>query len=288
MTEAATPAEKRRALLRICFAFAKIGLAIYVGLLAALYFCQRQLEYVPVTISAGTPKEHGVPEMSVVTVTTPDNLSLAGWFAPPRAGNDKVVVMFHGQGIHIGYDAYKARPLLQRGYGVFLVEYRGFAGNPGSPTEDGLYNDARGVMAWLKQGGYDPSKIFLYGESLGTGVAVEMGTEFHVAGVILEGPYSSALEIAQYRYPYFPVSFLMHDPLDSVSKIGRMLSPLLIVHGALDWVIPIQYAHKLFDAAKSPKVFAVIKGAGHPPDLYNHGAGEIILDWLDKQIAAAR
>lgn len=283
MTDAVLKTEMGRKIRVALFAAAKIGLAVYIGLLAGLYLCQTELEYIPVSPSPGTPQENGVPEMSVVTVQTPDNLSLFGWFAPPRAKDGKVIVMFHGQGIHIGYNAMKARPFLNRGYGVFLAEYRGFAGNPGTPSEEGLYNDARGVMAWLKQKGYDPSKVYLYGESLGTGVAVQTGTEFPVAGVILEAPYNSALAIAKWRYPIFPISLLMHDPIDSQSKIGRVSSPLLIVHGARDGYIPIEFAKQLFDAAKPPKKFAVVKDGDHPPFLFKQGAGKIILDWLDKQ-----
>lgn len=283
MTQAATRAEQRRALFRIVMAFLKIAVAIYVLLLAGLYLCQRQLEYIPVSFYPGTPKENNVPEMSIVTVRTSDNLSLIGWFAGPKHVGGKVVVLFHGQGIDFGENAFKARYFLNAGYGVFLSEYPGFAGNPGTPTEEGLYRGARAVMGWLKDQGYDAHVVVLYGESLGTGVAVQMATEFPVADLILEAPYASAVEIAAHRYPYFPIRQLMKDPLDSLSKIARVTSPMLIVHGALDADIPIEYGRKLFDAATAPKKFLVVQGAGHPPDLYNHGAGKMIVDWLDKQ-----
>ena len=283
MTKAAPQAEQRRAMLRIMFTFVKIAVAIYIGLLAGLYFCQRTLEYLPVSVSSGTPKQSGVGEMSVVTFKTPDDLSLTGWFAPPKEKNGRVVLLLHGQGINISFNRLKARQFLDAGYGMFLCEYRGSGGNPGSPTEEGLYNDARGAMRWLKERGYDAPKVVLYGESLGTGVAIQMGTEFPVAAVVLEAPYSSAVEIAALRYPYFPIRWLMKDPLDSVSKVRNVKAPLLVIHGQIDGYIPIEFGRKLFDAAKEPKTFIAVKDAGHPPDLYEHGAGKMIIDWLDKQ-----
>jgi fermentation-respiration switch protein FrsA (DUF1100 family) len=267
-------------------AVAILVLSLYGSLVAAMYFNQRQLEYIPVSPLPGTPKQNGVGEMSVVTVTTVDNLSLTGWFAPPKKPGGRVVVLFHGAGVHIGYNAFKERQLLDDGYGVFACEYRGFAGNPGTPTQDGLYMDGRAVMQWLKKQGYNESKIVLYGESLGTGVAVQMATEYAVSALVLEAPYSSTLEVAEYLYPFVPVRYLMKDDLNSLSKIGQAKAPLLIIHGTRDSMIPIGFSRKLFDAAKEPKTFIPIEGAEHPPDLYDHGAGKLILNWLDKQVGA--
>jgi fermentation-respiration switch protein FrsA (DUF1100 family) len=194
--------------------------------------------------------------------------------------------LFHGAGVHIGYNGFKERLLLDGGYGVFACEYRGFAGNPGTPTDNGLYMDARAVMQWLKERGYSESKIVLYGESLGTGVAVQMATEYKVSAVVLEAPYSSTLEVAEYLYPFVPVRYLMKDNLDSLSKIGNAKAPLLIIHGTQDSLIPICFGRKLFDAASEPKTFIPVEGAEHPPDLYKRGAGKLILNWLDKQVKA--
>jgi pimeloyl-ACP methyl ester carboxylesterase len=286
MTETVSQTGTKRPLLRISFALIKMLMAFYLTLLTGLYFFQRELEYIPVTAFPGTPKENGVGEMSVVSVHTADNLSLMGWFAGPKKENGRVVVLFHGQGIHIGGNRFKARLLLDDGYGVFFCEYPGFGGNPGTPTEESIYNDGRAVIQWLKKQGYDESRIILYGESLGSGVAVQMATEFHVGGVILEAPYNSAVAIAQFRYPYFPVQWLMKDPLDSLSKMGGVKEPLLIIHGAEDPVIPIAFSRELFAAAAGPKKFITVDGAGHPPDLYLHGAGKMIVEWLDHQDVA--
>ncbi|MEZ0225313.1 MAG: alpha/beta hydrolase [Alphaproteobacteria bacterium] len=270
-------------LARIFLSIVKTVFAIYVGLLAGVYFCQRYLEYLPISDYAGTPKENGVAEMSIVTVKTPDNLSLIGWFGGPKHTDGKVVVVFHGNGSNLGPKASKARYFLDKGYGVFLCEYRGFGGNPGSPTEEGVYNDARAVVRWLEEQGFPKSSIVLYGESLGTGIAVQMATEFEPFAVILEAPYSSAVSVAERRYPIFPVRLLMKDHFDSISKINKFDLPLLIVHGDRDHIIPISFSRDLFNAANEPKKFMQIDGAGHL-DLYNFGAGKLIVDWLDAQV----
>jgi uncharacterized protein len=270
-------------LARIFLSIVKTVVVIYVGLLVGVYICQRELEYLPVPDFAGTPKENGVEEMSIVTVKTSDNLSLMGWFAPPKIAGQKVVVIYHGNGANLGAKAGRARLFLDKGYGVFLCEYRGFGGNPGSPTEEGVYNDARAVINWLGEKGFSKSSVVLYGESLGTGIAVQMATEFQPFGLILEAPYSSALSVAERRYPIFPVALLMKDRFDSISKIGRFKLPLLIVHGDRDHIIPIVFSRDLFNAANEPKKFIQVDGAGHL-DLYDFGAGKMIVDWLDAQI----
>jgi uncharacterized protein len=270
-------------LARISFSIVRTVFVIYLGLLAGVYFCQRQLEYLPVPDWAGTPKENGVPEMSIVTVKTSDNLSLMGWFAWPKMPSQKVVVIFHGNGANLGSKAARARVFLDKGYGVFLCEYRGFGGNPGSPTEEGVYNDGRAVINWLDGQGFSKTSIVLYGESLGTGIAVQMATEFQPFAAILEAPYSSAVSVAERRYPFFPVRLLMKDHFDSISKINKFTLPLLIVHGVHDHIIPISFSRDLFNAANDPKEFITLDGAGHL-DLYDFGAGRMIVDWLDAQV----
>jgi uncharacterized protein len=270
--------------MRICLTFVKVAIVLYLGALVGVYLCQRQLVYLPVSVPSGTPAENGVPEMSVVDVKASDGVILTSWFAPPKTKDGKVILFFHGQGINIGFNAEKAKLLMSRGYGLFLAEYRGFAGNPGIPAEDSLYNDAHDTLRWLDEKGFPSSRVILYGESLGSGVAVESATKFPVFAVVLEAPYSSALNIAKLRYPYFPIDLLMHDRLDSLSKIGSVKSPVLIIHGLLDGYIPIEFSRELFNSANKPKTFLAVKGAGHPPDLYSHDAGNLVLNWLDARV----
>ena len=170
--------------------------------------------------------------------------------------------------------------MLDEGYGVFLMEYRGYAGNPGSPTEEGFYNDGRGAVAWLKEKGYDPDRLALYGESLGSGVAVQLATEIRPKYLIVHSGFNSAVDVALRTYSMLPARLLMKDRYDNKSKIGQVKSDLLVIHGDKDTMIPLSFAQDLFDAANEPKTFVTIKNAGHN-SLYNLGAGKMVTSWLN-------
>lgn len=252
----------------------------YMLVLVALYLAQRHLQYFPDTKPPGTPEANRLPDMRVVTAKTEDGLSLLAWFAPPRKKDGKIIVMYHGNAGTIANRAVKARYFLEQGYGIYMCEYRGYGGNAGSPSEDGLYKDGRSALKWLEGEGYSPAQFILYGESLGTGVAVQMALEIQPKQMILEAPFSSAVAVAQKQYFFVPVSLLMKDKYDSVEKIGQIRSSILIVHGDEDETIPLSLAQDLYKAANHPKKFITINGGGHT-DLYDHHAGHIILDWLD-------
>lgn len=260
-----------------------LGIAGIYGLVVLLMYAgQRQLEYFPDTRPPGAPRDSGVPEMREVTVKTDDGLSLVAWFAPPKKKDGRIVVMFHGNGGNIAERAGKARNFLGRGYGVYMAEYRGYGGNAGSPTEEGLYRDARAGLKWLEGQGFSPAQFVIYGESIGTGVAVQMASEIKPNILILEAPFSSAAAVGQANYFWLPVAFLMKDKFDSIAKIGAISPALLIVHGDRDNIVPIRFSRDLFAAANDPKKFVTIGGGGHG-DLYSRGAGPLIADWLDGQ-----
>jgi fermentation-respiration switch protein FrsA (DUF1100 family) len=261
--------------------------ALYALLVVFVYFYQRRLQYFPDASNPGTPKDANVPEMSIINVKTADDLELVAWFAPPKKKDGKIVILFHGNAGNLAGRGIKARYFLGRDYGVLLSEYRGFGRNPGSPSEEGLYKDARAVLKWLEEKLYSPAQFVLYGESIGTGVAVQMALETQPKYLILEAPFSSAAEVAKLTYPYLPVDFMMHDRFDSLEKIPKVYANLLIVHGDEDPVIPIELGKKLFDAANHPKEFCSIARGGHS-DLYDYHAGHIIADWLDKQVQAEK
>jgi uncharacterized protein len=261
--------------------------AIYVFIVVAVFFLQRHMLYFPDASDPGKPKDAGVPEMSAVHVKTADGLDLVGWFAPPARKTGYIVVLFHGNAGNIAMRGFKARQFLDRGYGVMLSEYRGYGGNPGSPTEQGLYNDGRAALDWLKGLGYESSQFVLYGESVGTGVAVQMALETQPKFLILESPFSSAAAVAKKSYWWMPVDFMMHDRYDSIDKIGKVKSDLLIVHGGSDDIISVQLGFDLFEAAKGKKKFFGVKGGGHN-DLWTFNAGTLIADWLDKQVAGQK
>lgn len=260
-------------------------LAVYAVVLLAVYLAQRSLQYFPDKNYPGEPKDSGVPDMQIVELKTEDGLLLKSWFAPPPKKDGQIVILYHGNAGHIGHRAIKAQHFINHGFGVLLVEYRGYGGNPGRPTEQGLYHDGRAALRFLEGQEYTASQFILYGESLGSGVAVQMAFEIQPRYLILETPFSSAADVAKKQYFFLPVDFLMKDRFDNIDKISGIKTSLLIVHGDEDAVVPIDLAEKLFEAAGHPKEFITING-GHHNDLYDHHAGHIINEWLEKQIAA--
>jgi fermentation-respiration switch protein FrsA (DUF1100 family) len=245
----------------------------YLVLLCALFVFQRHLLYHP---SHEVPQQSraGVPEMVTHHISAEDGVRLAVWYAPPAAGRP-VLVFFHGNAGTIGDRGFKVRPFLDEGYGVLLAGYRGFSGNPGKPTEQGLYKDARAAIQFLPDQGVANKHLVLYGESLGSGIAVQMAVELAdkgtaVGAVVLEAPYSSIPDVAAAQYPFVPVRLLVWDRFDSASKIDRIGAPLLVLHGDSDPTIPIRFGRRLFAAAAEPKEAQWIAGARHT-DLADFG-----------------
>lgn len=250
----------------------------YSALLLGLFTWQRDLLYHPFGLSA-SPRAVGVPEMGVAHVETDDGLVIRGWYAPPTRTGAPTVVFYHGNTGTLAMRAFKARVFLDAGMGVWLAGYRGFDGNPGWPTEEGLYRDARAVLDWLEKDGTAAERVVVYGESLGTGVAVQMGTERNLAAVILESPYTSVPDVASLRYPLVPVHWLTLDRFDSIAKVETLRAPLLITHGEQDTVIPVIFARQLFDKAPRPKEAVFLPSAGHL-DQYAWGVGRAIVGFI--------
>jgi len=253
-------------------------LATYGVVVASVYGMQRSLMYFP-DRSTPDPSSAGVPEMQQVMLQTADGLRLAAWY---RAASEdrKTIVYFHGNGGNIADRGYKVKPYLNAGYGVMLVEYRGYGGNPSSPNEAGLYADGRAALDWLEAGGVPPAHTVLYGESLGTGVAVQLSGERPPAALVLEAPFTSASDVAAASYWFLPARLLIKDRFDSIAKIGDIQAPLLLLHGERDRVVPVRFGRRLFDAANEPKK-AVFLPDGHHNDLTDHGLILEVLAFLE-------
>lgn len=261
----------------------RVLLLVYFAAVAFLYATQRSIMYVPATQPLPPPAQMGLPAMEAVTTKTEDGLNLVAWFAPPRDAEKPVVAVFHGNAGSIAGRIHIAEVLLGRGYGVFLAEYRGYGGNPGAPDEEGLYRDGRAAVAWLEEKGYKPKDLAIYGESIGTGVAVQIAAEIQPGYLILQSPFSSAVDVAIERFTIMPARLMVRDRYENGLKIGRIGAPLLIVHGERDTLIRIGLGKKLFEKANEPKTFVTIAGAGHN-DMYRNGAGGKIVEWLDTAV----
>jgi fermentation-respiration switch protein FrsA (DUF1100 family) len=259
----------------------KIILVAYLVVLAILFALQRQLLF-PADKAPPSLEQAGLAGlMESVSVTTADGLTLLAWYHRPPANQAPLIVLFHGNGGTIQIRAAKAKTYVNAGLGVLLLEYRGYGGNPGSPSEAGLYADGRAALAFLAAQGIAPARVVLVGESLGTGVAVQMAVEQRVAALVLEAPYSSIADVAQSDFPWFPVWWLIRDRFDSVAKIARVGVPLFVVHGERDRTIPVRFARTLFAAAAQPKEAMWLSDAGHDV-LARPGVDEAALDFLKR------
>lgn len=244
-----------------------------------MYVAQRSFIYFPSSVRP-EPRDYGAEDFDVIEYRSADGNVVTGWHRPARFSRP-TLVYFHGNAGHIGQRVEKVRAYTEQGYGVFLASYRGYGGNPGRPTEEGVYADARAALDWLAAQGVADQQLFLYGESLGSGVAVQMAIERPIGGLILEAPFSSVADIAQSRYRILPARWLLHDHYDSAAKIAEIDAPLLLVHGDRDFTIPIRFGRRLFDAAVEPKRAFYIPGAGHN-DLYDYGMAERVLAFLEQ------
>lgn len=224
-----------------------IALLIVYNLL--IYVFQRKLLFHP-SLEIPKRQDYQALDMHQVFLRTQDGLTLQSWYKK-AAPKQPTVLIFHGNTGNIGTRMGIARPLLSQGFGVLLLEYRGFGGNPGSPSEQGLYEDGRAAIRFLERERTDTHHMVLYGESLGTGVATKMATEYPVCAVVLQSPYTSMAEVARYHYPL--IFLPPYDHFDSITRIRAIQAPLLIVHGDSDKVVPFQEGLALYNAANEPK-----------------------------------
>jgi len=259
----------------------------YLMLVTGLYLGQRQLLYLP-DRSIPNRTASGVAEMSEVRLHTDDGLDLLAWYRPAAPGRATIVYL-HGNGGHIGYRGERARPFIDAGFGVLLVEYRGYGGNPGRPSEQGLMADARAALAFLDTAGAWAAATVLYGESLGSTVAVAIAAERAaigqpVAALVLEAPLSSVSDVAAHHYPWVPVRRLLKDRFEAIGQIAQVGTPVLTIHGEADDIVPTRYGRALFEAAREPKEAAWIRGGGHE-DLAEFGLHPIVFDFLARRLS---
>jgi len=262
-------------------------LAVYGLLLGGMFVFQRSMLYFPPGDRPVLASVGGTG-IEAVTVTTEDGLELVHWYRPPATPGGPVIVMFHGNAGHIGDRVPKYWALLKAGFGVFFAEYRGYGGNPGSPTEAGLTADGLSVMTYLGAQGIAPARIVLYGESLGTGVAIKLAAELPVAGLVLEAPPGSIAELAQAHYWYVPAKWLLLDPWNAIDLMERVTAPLLLLHGEADRVVPIRFGRRVYEAAGEEKEALFLPMGGHA-DLYNFPEVPVrVIDFVRRKAQAVK
>ncbi len=246
---------------------ASFAATFYFATLIILYLGQRSFIYLPETRWI-EPEQVGASDFETVEIASGQTRLKAWWKAPPAKGAP-VILHFHGNGGSVADRAGIYRQLTGGRYGILAAEYPGYAGNGGELSEDSFFAAGQSYYDWLKAQGYEASQIIIAGQSLGTGVAVNLASENAAAGLLLEAPYSSIADVAARAVPWIPVRWLLKDQYDSQSRIARIDMPLAWVHGDRDNVIDMSFGQKLFDAARNPKCAHIIEGAGHN-DLWNH------------------
>lgn len=259
-----------------------IGLAAIAGLyllsLVALFLMQRNLIY-PAAVAGSPNADQSFVGFEEAWLATSDGLALRAIYRPARQGHP-TIVFFHGNGDSLLGGEIATQMLAPHGFGVLLPEYRGYGGNPGTPSEAGLYRDGRAALQWLTSRGVPPSRVVLIGNSLGSGVAVQLATETPVAGVAIVSGFTSLIDVAAQHLPFAPVSLLLRDRYDSHRKLSQVTAPVLVLHGASDSLIPASHAIELANAAPNARL-ELMKGVGHEL-AYLPAAQAVILRWLQQ------
>jgi len=238
--------------------------AVGVAFLALLWVGQRRLIYFPMA-RLPAPQALGLADTESVAFQTSDGLTLGAWFVaasdpPPRP----VVLVFHGNAGTRAHRARLALALRQFGLHVLLTDYRGYAGNPGSPSEDGLALDARAARAYLaSRPDVDRSRIIYFGESIGSAVAIRLAVEQPPAALILRSPFTSLVEVGRHHYGFLPVALFLRDRFASVELAPHIKTPVLVIAGDRDSIVPIDHTRRLYDVLVAPKRFVVLSGADH-------------------------
>lgn len=230
---------------------------IYAGLITLVYLNQHRLIYAPPVVRNDIP-----PGFTHVTYQTPDRLELKAGYLPARDGMP-TLLFFHGNASNWQGSAMVTDELAERGYGIFAAEYRGYSGNPGTPSENGLYNDARAAWRFLREDeGLAESDIALIGNSLGSGVAVQLATEVRARALVLISPFDSLEETASRKMRWLPVRTLLQDRYANDEKLPEIGEPILILHGETDSLIALEQAQSLA-SVRDDTVIETYPGWGH-------------------------
>lgn len=242
---------------------AGVMIAAYAVVVMLAWAFQRQLIYLPWG-EAGNPAAARLADAEEVSVPTRDGLELAAWLVPAAGRRQASVLVLPGNAGNRSLRAPLAARLSEAGFQVLLVDYRGFGGNPGKPTEPGLRADARAAHAFLlERTGIDPEELVVFGESLGAAVAIDLAAQHRPAAVVLRSPFTDLAAVGRHAYPFLPVRALLEDRYRAVERVSAIDAPILVLAGGNDRIVPAEQSRQLYSAAGQPKRLRVFEGLGH-------------------------
>ena len=234
---------------------------IYFLILLFLYFYQRNLLYHP---NENNYSEDKISvEIKKVKILTSDNIELVGWYHEKNLKSYKTLIYFHGNAGSLENRIHKLNHFQDMNINFLIIAWRGFSGNNGKPSEEGLYLDGNSAINWLIKEGVAEKNLILYGESLGTGVAIQLAQNRNFGGVILETPFTSMVDAAKIFYPYIPVNLLLKDKFENYKKVKNINSPILVMHGEIDQIVPFSMGKKIYEIANEPKYSYFTKYDNH-------------------------
>ncbi|MBI4585825.1 MAG: alpha/beta hydrolase [Planctomycetes bacterium] len=240
---------------------ARSVLAVYLLVVVLVYLIQRRLQYFPDPSPVPLPRGEKYKGLEEVQLTTADGLRLSAWHWPGAKAPPETLVIFHGNGGHRGHRLEWIEDLHGLGFGIFILDYRGYGGSEGAPSEEGLYRDGEAAVLWLEE--HVAGKRIYFGESLGCAVAVELAVRHPPAALVLQSSFVAAVDVARQAYPFLPVRLLMKDRYDLRGRLARISPPALVIHGDRDQIVPMAMGKELFDALPGPKEWYVVHGADH-------------------------
>ncbi len=251
----------------------------YLSLLLYLYIYQRKIVFKPSKIIdldiLSLDKD-----IKEIVIISEGNIKCQIWYKKSD-NNNPTILYFHGNKGNLGNRANKFKELLNQDFGLLAISYQGYGNSEGKPSESGLYNNALSALNYLKSQDINLENIIFYGESLGTGVAIELASHYSPKLLALEAPYTSMLDLAHEKYPLIPIHLLLKDKFDSLSKIDKITCPVIIFHGKKDPTIPFHHSERLMEKIKTPKIFHIFNEVSHI-DFNHKELAKIIRQFVDK------
>ena len=242
---------------------ALVVVALGATVTGAFWALQRRLIYLPDTAPVAAA-ETWLPGARDVVLTTTDGVELGAWWLPAPAADAPAVLVANGNGGSRDLRAPLARALAEEGLSVLLFDYRGYGGNDGTPSEQGLARDVRAARQWLvDEAGVAPERLLYFGESLGCAVVTELAVEHPPAGLVLRSPFTDLAAVGQVHYPFLPVRALLRDRFPVAERIARVRVPTVVVYGDADSIVPPSQSRAVADAAADLREVVEVTGADH-------------------------